>query len=238
MTDYSVGTGTGGALIIRDLGSTVQAIVHNGNGSTWANGVPWSLYLNDGAAGSTSGSFNIAGGQDIVVWQGNITTNMKVTFNMGSTGTSGLGGPATVVANIQRATVPGAPIMIGIDQLAHQSFRVRFSGTTDGGSPITQWQIGYGLDPNNVQYTTGSNGTTTIATTFPPGSTVYAWARGANAVGWGPWSARASGLLLPGVKVRVSGVYRDAIPYVKLNGVWVPAVPYVKKAGAWLITKL
>lgn len=238
MTDYAVGTGNGGSLIIRDLGSTVQAIVHNGNGSTWANGVGWSIYLNDGAAGSASGTFNIAGGQDVVVWQGNIVSDVKITFNMGATGTSGLGGPASVSANIPRATVPGTPVMIGIDQLVHQSFRVRFSGTTDGGSPILEWQIGFGLDPNNVQYTTGSSGTTTINTGFAPGSTVYAWARGRNAVGWSGWSARASGVLLPGVKVRVSGVYRDAIPYVKLNGVWTPAVGYVKKAGAWLMTKL
>jgi len=238
MADYVVGSGTGGSLIIRDLGGTVQAIVRNGNGSTWANGVPWSLYLNDGASGSTSGTFNIAGGQDLVVWQGNITTNMKVTFNMGSTGTSGLGGPTTVVAQINRATVPAPPTMLGIDQLVHQSFRVRFSGNSDGGSPITGWEIGFGLDPNNVQYITGSGGTTTINTQFAPGSTVYAWARGANAVGYSGWSARASGLLLPGVKVRVSGVYKDAIPYVKLNGVWVPSVPYVKKAGAWGLTKL
>lgn len=233
MVDYAVGTGSGGTLIIRDNGSLVQAIIKNTNGSTFVNGATWRVDLGGGAA---TGTFNINGSQEVVVWQSTVSSTVGMTLTMGATGTSGLGGPASVSATIQRATVPVAPTMLGIDQVTHQAFRVRFSGNGNGGSAITQYQIGYGLNPSTPTNFVASGGTTTINITAPPGSTVYAWARAANAVGWSGWSGKATAVLLPGAKVRVSSVVKDAVPYVKVGGVYRPAIPYIKKNGVWTPT--
>lgn len=235
MADY--GTGSGGTIRIEDTGSYINITLHAGSSSTFVNGATFSW---SDPLGSGSQAFNYPSGAPwlLVKQLGPFGPGQggTVYFTLNSTGTSGLGGPTSVSFGFSRATAPAAPTMIGIDQLTHQAFRVRFSGNSDGGTPIREWQIGYGLSPTNTQYYVGSGGTTTINTSFAPGSTVYAWARGRNDVGWSGWSARASGVLLPGAKVRVSGVWKDAVPYVKVNGVWVPAIPYVRKAGVWTPT--
>ena len=35
------------------------------------------------------------------------------------------------------------------------------------------------------------------------------------------------------VKVRVNGVWKDAIPYIRVNGTWKEAVPYIRVNGTW-----
>lgn len=237
MTDYDK-TGLGdygrGTMRIRDNGSTVEFWIYVGwSGTSWGS-VGWSW---SSPNGSGSGSFGYPGGLAWVkVGTITVTSNGNVSWTVNSTGTSEFRGPHTQTVYISRATVPQAPTMIGIDQETHQSFRVRFSGNGDGGSGILEWQVGYGQSPSSVQQSVGSGGTSTINTSYMPGTKVYAWARGRNAVGWGPWSARADGDFLPGIKVKVGGVWKDAIPYVKVGGIWMPVVVYIKKAGAWTIT--
>jgi len=77
-----------------------------------------------------------------------------------------------------------------------------------------------------------SNGTSVIGA-LQPGTTYYFWARGRNAKGWGPWSARSTGRTIAGARVKQNGVWKDAIPYVKVNGVWKLARPYSKVNGTW-----
>lgn len=236
MADYFQSTGATGTMMLRDTGYTIEFWLNSGSSSTWfgSGTFYWSSPHGSGSwvAGYSQGNgWQLMGSIDVSV-------NGDVGWAIPDTGTSGLGGPTTQVVYIQRAVIPSAPTMLGIDQLTHQSFRVRFSGNADGGSPILEWQIGFGLDPNNVQGTTGSGGTTVINTSYAPGSTVYAWARGRNAVGWSSWSARASGVLLPGVRLRVSGAWKHAIPYVRRGGVWVPMIPYVRKNGVWVRTNI
>lgn len=229
MVDYVAGTGTSGSLIIRDTGSVVYAIIKCTNPSTFANGVGWSVTL---GGGSASGTFNISGNQEVVVWSGNVGSTANMTLNMGATGTSGLGGPASVGATIQRATVPGAPVPISCAPVTMTSILYRFGGTTDGGAAIDQWQIGYGTDPNSPQYFVGSGGTTEVGG-LSPGTTWYFWSRGHNAVGWGPWSARAQATTYAGSKVKVSGVWKNAVAWVKVSGVWKRAQPWVRLGGNW-----
>jgi hypothetical protein len=111
--------------------------------------------------------------------------------------------------------------------------RYRFSGNSNGGSPILEWQIGYGTNPNSVQFTTPSSGTTVVGA-LSSNTTWYFWSRGRNAQGWGPWSNRLSAKTQAGgARVRVNGVWKNAIPYVKVKGVWKQAVPYVRVKGVW-----
>lgn len=133
---------------------------------------------------------------------------------------------------INNATVPGAPTPVGADFPTQTSIRYRFVGTTDGGSAIQEWQIGYGLDPSNPQFFTGSGGNTTVGA-LQPAKTYYFWARGRNAVGWGPWSVRTALRTIAGARIKVGGVWKEAIPYVKVGGVWKLAQPYTKVSGTW-----
>lgn len=37
----------------------------------------------------------------------------------------------------------------------------------------------------------------------------------------------------PRARIKVDGIWREAIPYVKVDGIWKPAQPYVKVDGIW-----
>lgn len=145
-------------------------------------------------------------------------------------GTAAIGTGVRSLPSLGR--VPDAPTPIGLDNITQTSMRYRFSGNYDGGSPIREWQVGYGLDPNGSQFTVGSNGTTGIGG-LAPGKTWYFWSRGRNDLGWGAWSARSSARTTAGARIKSNGVWKEAIPYVKVNGVWKITQPYVKKAGVW-----
>lgn len=219
----------------------VQFFVRSGLSATWVGspGFATRAYVNGGwvnlnriANHSNSTSW---------IWLGTvyIGTNQTVTLHIDGTGTQGFGGPDDFAVAISRATVPAAPTPIGIDLIEHQSLRYRFSGNSNGGAPILEWQVGYGYDPNHVQWYKPSNGTITI-TPFYPGATVYIWSRGRNIAGWGPWSVRSSATLLRGCRVRSGGAWAHAIPYAKHNGLWKPTQPYIKKGkvpggsdGSW-----
>ena len=54
-----------------------------------------------------------------------------------------------------------------------------------------------------------------------------------NTYGWGPWTAWGSITTLPGVKVNVSGTWKNAQPYVRVNGEWKKADRWVNVNGVW-----
>src|SRR5215211_445164 len=106
----------------------------------------------------------------------------------------------------------------------------------DGGAPILQAQIGYGLGASAPILFVNAE---TIALTsvtqvgLSPGKVYYFWARVRNSVGWSSWSPRSQVTLVAGARVRQSGVWRRAVPYVKVGGVWRVARPWTKIAGMW-----
>lgn len=132
-------------------------------------------------------------------------------------------------------STPPAPDPIDVDTETQTSMRYRFSGQGDGGSPILEWQIGYGTSSSQIQKYLTSSGTSTI-TGLVPATTYYFWSRGRNAAGWGPWSVRLSGRTIAGARVRVGGIWKEAIPYVRVAGKWKLAQPYVRKNGIWTKT--
>jgi hypothetical protein len=219
-------------LIIRDTGSLVQAIIVCNNPSTFVYGAYWQVNLGAGAA---SGSFDINGVSSVVVWQGTVSSTMGMTLYMGDTGTSGLGGPASVSTTIQRATVPAPPTPLGLDQITPTSMRYRFSGNSDGGSPILQWQIQYGPTGSGTALYVDSGGTT-VLTGLTPATSYNVYARGRNAVGWGGFSSASIASTLAAGRVKVAGVWKYAQPYLKIGGVWKAALPYVKSGGVWKTT--
>lgn len=237
---------SGGQMMMRIADSAGQAGVINGNdiqffirsglSSTFVGSPGFALqgYWN-GTWNSLSNLANYSGTTD---WRHvgtiTITNNQTIGFRMpNASGTSGFGGPHTMYRDVTRATVPAAPTMLSPDTIGHTSARIRFSGNSNGGSSILEWQIGYGTSSTTVQFTVGSSGTTTVSG-LSIGTTWYFWARGRNAVGWGPWSSRVSVRTLSSGRVRVVGTWREMILYVKVAGVWRQAIIYNKVAGVWV----
>lgn len=72
------------------------------------------------------------------------------------------------------------------DSKVHASFQ----GGWDGGSPVLEWQVAYGTDPNTPD--TFQSGFDVDVTGLQPNQTYYFRGRGRNAIGWGAYSPAAS----------------------------------------------
>lgn len=204
MADYTMGTGNGGVMLIRDNGGSVEFHIKAGSTTTFMNAMPFNWHVN-GSSGSATIKYPSGGNWVHVQTHHAINGTQDIKFGLGNTGTYGLGGPTDFWVRINRSTVPGAPTGVVILWAGANSIGVNFSGISDGGSAITGWQIGYGTDPNNPQYLAASNGTSEIGG-LARGTMYYFWARGANANGWGPWGGRgnAKTLDVPGAPSGVS----------------------------------
>lgn len=131
--------------------------------------------------------------------------------------------------------VPDAPNPVTVKDVdlgvATASFT--FTGRWDGGTPIRQWQIGYGTGSVPTLFVSGNN---VRISNLTPGRVNYFWARARNDIGWGAWSGRSQVSLPAGGKILYGGVMKPAVAYVKYNGVWRPARPYAKLYGMWKTT--
>lgn len=142
-------------------------------------------------------------------------------------------GPWSARASAFTWRVPDAPSPVTFSNVTQRSLRSRFNGGFDGGEPVDEWQLGYGLSSDIAFATTiGSTGTNDISG-LSAGRTYYFWARGRNAVGWGPWSSVRTQTLNAGAMVKHEDVWKRALPYVKSNGIWKLVAPRVKHAGVW-----
>ena len=237
MVDYHKSTGVSGTMMIRVTSTTVEFWLKSGWGSTWFGGITFS-YSSPHGSGSWVHGYNSGD-----TWQmmGAITATASGTYSwtMPYSGTNQIGGPTTQSVYVQRATVPLAPTPVAFTNIAHETVRTIFNSRGDGGSRVLEWQIRFGpdgsqiLSPQNSSYS--SSGTRDM-TGLKPGSYYAAWARGRNAVGWGPWSSGRSFYTLAGCHARVGGLWKAAVPYVKVGGVWKPAIPHVKIDGVWAPT--
>lgn len=186
MADYSVGNR--GTLRVTDNGSVVSFYVLASDPQTWVGSYRWYGTVNGVAVGGTINLPQGFGSRLLGQWP--VSTTQYVTIGQHATGTSGLGGAASFNTYIFRPTVPSPPSPIGVDQITATSARYRFSGNSNGGSAILEWQAQTATNAAftaNVK-TSSSSGTTTF-TGLLPGNTYYFRARGRNAVGWSGWSS-------------------------------------------------
>lgn len=90
------------------------------------------------------------------------------------------------------------------------TMRYRFSGNSDGGSAILEWQAQIATDAaftQNVQ-TVGSGGITTFGG-LTPSKRYYARSRGRNAWGWGAWSSTIDAETLSGARAWDGATWRQ-----------------------------
>ena len=234
------GAGTAGVI----NGNDVQFFVRSGSSATYVGspGFGTSAFYN----GAWHGLANVANHSNSTAWRHvgtvNIGGSQTVTFHINASGTSGFGGPDDFAVYVQRATVPPAPTVNAPNSFTHTSFRTNYAWAGDGGSGVDLYDIHYSNTPGGGQVSLGSlDGGQLVnvdPAVYPPGTKMYYWVRAHNAVGWGPFNGPQSGTLLPGIRVKVGGVWKNAIPYVKVAGVWKAAVVYIKKSGAWVSTTL
>lgn len=186
MVDYTRQISASTQLLIRDTGGNVEFWIKTGSQS-WNNDQSWSFFANGGDSGTRKFRL-VAGGNWQMMGAVYVGYNQDVRFTVVG---SGIGFPTyDFWQTIGRSTVPGAPLIYNAYATSSTNIHVDFTGTTDGGSPVLEWQIGYGGNPNGPEFYTGSDGHTDIGPLLP-GSRVFFWARGRNAIGWSSWSNRA-----------------------------------------------
>jgi len=143
-------------------------------------------------------------------------------------------GPWSVRSQATTLRVPDAPTAAVVTTLSQTGLLASdYVANFDGGSPITQFQVGYkttnSLPPSN----TVLGGSPQILGALLPATTYYVWVRAQNVVGWSDWSTVAVGKTYAGARIKVGAVWKDAVPYVKVGGVWKLAEPWVRTAGVW-----
>lgn len=188
MTDYTKATGSSGTMMIRDLGSTVEFWLKAGT-STWAADLPYS-WSYPGSSGSSEFDFKSGGN-----WQKlrsfTLSVDATVTFAIGDSGTSGLGGPTSFSKALSRADPPNAPSAPKFSSLTNTSVLVTFTDGSNNGAAIDSRQLGWSDGVSNVVgHTLSSDGSTTFSG-FSPGQTISVWARTHNSKGYSPWSPRS-----------------------------------------------
>lgn len=128
--------------------------------------------------------------------------------------------------------VPAAPNAPVLSEVKQTSVKVTWNTPSNGGSAITFYQLAW----NTTGVTPGSGlvfSSGITITNLDPATTYYFWVRAHNAIGAGAWSPRAQVKTIAGARIRIGGVWKDAIPYVKDAGVWKLARPWDKVLGAW-----
>lgn len=218
MTDYTKSTGGTGTMMIRDTGTYVEFWINSGNSQTYDAALPWAYVIN--GVTSTWRYYDYVANTGWQRLASFLTTYSQLaTFKLGSTGTQGFGGPTTFSVNISRATVPAAPNQPVLSNITVNSMELSWSPNGDGGSTITEYQIGYGTSSAGPTSYVIANSPYTMAN-LATGTVYYFWVRAKNAIGWSAWSAVSSARTYLGAYVNVAGTWKLAIPYVNQGGVW------------------
>lgn len=185
MADYTVDIGGSSTMMIRDTGSDVEFWFRTGD-QTWNNEQQW-RYVANGVNSGIREFRLLRGGNWQKFGEVRVTYDQNVSFTIYD---AGLGFPTyTFTHHITRSTVPPRPLMRSATAQSTSTVRVIFSSQGDGGSPILQWQIGYGTSSTAPGSTVTSDGDTVVGG-FSSGQRIYFWARGRNALGWSAWSNR------------------------------------------------
>ena len=231
MVDYLKSTGATGTMKITDTGTYVEFWLKAGSG-TYNYQLPWSYVVNGAASGTRYFRFEQGGAyQRLGRWL--VTTSQTVTFKIGASGTSGLGGPTTFSHAISRSTTPSPPSIVTLTNVSPTGVYATFNDGANGGAAIDSRQILYGTHPTSGSQTIVSSDRSTQINGLQPGTLYYFWARTHNTHGYSAWGPRNQVTTVAGVRIKVGTVWKIAIPYVRVAGVWKLSHPWGRIAGVW-----
>lgn len=232
-----------------DVDWSLRIVETTENGSYSYAAAPWSVTI-DGQSWSGSSPYDFRSTNEVIVGSGtkrayHDANGYKTISFSGSVGGSTVIGTASTSGSLALTRipkVPGAPLIegtvggtvLGPQNIKTTSMVVKFSGTSDGGSPIREWQLQYA---ENSAFTVNaksiaSSGTSTV-TGLVPGRTYYFRARGRNDVGWGPYSKTVSAKTLAAVYVSDGTTWHPAEIYVSNGTAWQGVEVLLSEAGVW-----
>lgn len=151
---------------------------------------------------------------------------------------SGLSASVSTTVSIPTGlpTAPGRPSATNITTVG---VRISWAApSSNGGSSVTSYQLQRyrGASTSGTLESTTSHTVAVNVTGLTPGTQYTFRVRSRNANGYGPWSTTRTIRTKNAVWVRVSGVWRQAIPYVKHAGTWKEATAMVRHNGTWRST--
>ena len=109
MATYSKRTGSTGTMYIHDDGKNLTYIIDPGQTATRNASMPWRYTINGTTSSWKYYNLTSGGGQRTLATFTSVTTNQTVAFELGDTGTDGLGGPTRMTADIKRVGAPPQP---------------------------------------------------------------------------------------------------------------------------------
>lgn len=179
--------------MIRDTGTTVEFWLKAGS-ATFNYDLPWSYVVNGVTSPTKQFRFEKGGSyQKLGSWT--VSTSQTVTFKIGDTGTSGLGGPTTFSQPITRAKAPNPPSAVSLTNVGSTTLTATFSDGSNNGATIDAREIGWSTNATSVIWTVASDRSTNF-TGLKTGILYYFWARTHNSKGWSAWGPRSQVTML------------------------------------------
>lgn len=131
---------------------------------------------------------------------------------------------------------PGAPV---VSNLQSTSCTLAWGDSGDyGGLAPDSTTVHIATDPGMTQIVqdvfVGGNNLSRNITGLTAGTTYYAQSFSHNGSGWSSGSAVTSFKTLSGAKVRINGVWVDAVASVRVNGAWQQAQVFKRINGIWV----
>lgn len=149
-----------------------------------------------------------------------------------SVGYSAWSGRATAVT----LSVPAAPSKPLLSSITATTVDVSWTGNSNGGSPITSYQVGWGTSSAGPT-STATASSPRVVSGLKPGVFYYFWVRAKNAVGYSPWSPYTSHRTVAGAYIKAGTLWLRAIPYIKAGDLWLQAEAWGKSVGTWKKTQ-
>lgn len=139
----------------------------------------------------------------------------------------------SAMASATTWSTPPAPDAPNIWGIAQTSVKASFSDNGNGGTALTEKQIGYGTNSSGPSTWVDYPDSDITISNLQPGTQYYFWSRVRNSVGWSANSSPATVQTVAGAYVLVGTTWKKAVPYVNVNGTWRISRPWTKIAGVW-----
>lgn len=218
-------TGTSGYLIIDDIGGRVYFRLRNESSLTHIGNLAWSGTVN-GSPVNGGVAINGTGTYQLGNW--GVSTSQTVTLSIPSTGTSGLGGPASFSVQISRG-LPGTPTDLAVTRVSDARMDLLWSRQ----DTYTAVEVARRTDDGPLQQVAlvSGNAFSFTDTTTSAGHKYAYQVSGRTASGASPWSNVATAYTTPaaptgvaaaragsGIAVSASGVPKWATSFDVMDG--------------------